>query len=644
MPAVDIRLQDDHLHMRQLTFALGFFLCGLYATAGAQQPSAPSDSGHGIFLVPVDTSGEVPFEIQQLPSDWLGTRGIRQELVEAERLFGSGRYQDVIDFLLPIWKQEITKPDPAIASALKRAYRSLKDYDGLQRLLRQQMAVEPQDPNFPAELAEAYFLNNMNDSGRVVLDRLIAADPKDPDRHNLAAQTYMRVGRSNDGLVLYLEARKALNDSAAFAEEMARIYEAKREYAAAVSEYFRWLNSNPASQQQVQKYITNLVKLPEAAPQITEAVQRIVKTFPKHEYAHRLYGDLLFESREADSAFSEYKRADALSTRPGQHRLYGIERALETKQFAVARSEAMSFLRDYPKHSDLTRVNIALARAELSLGHPDVAVGMLKTLASQIPNEQERLRICYEVGEVYRRYTPEKDSARVYFHQVTDSHARIPERAPAWLRLADIEIFEGHLANADSALSRALASNNPSYREEIAYRQAELLFLQGDFEKSAAKMKEFMHAFPRGLYVNDAIAMVAMIQDGQGNMNWPLQRFSHGLLMLRREQRDSALGEFSVLSGDSANALADDAQLAMGEVLEASGLFPEAIDAYRAVATRFPESFLVPRAWEKIGSIYADSLNNPAEARVAFQVILNDYKSSPIVEEARRRLQTLVVP
>jgi tetratricopeptide (TPR) repeat protein len=632
--------------MKRLALTLAFSVCGLAVVATAQQaapPAAPPIDTIRIFI-PADSGGIAPYELRSAPSNWLGSRGIRQELIESERLFGLGRYQDVIDFLLPVWKKEIKTPDDAIASALKRAYRSLKDYGGLQTLLRQQIAVEPQDATFPSELAEAYFLNNMNDSGRVVLERLIAADPKDPDRHNLAAQTYMRVGRSNEGLEIYLEARKALNDSSAFAEEMARMYEARREYAAAIGEYFRWLNSNPASQQQVQKYITNLVKLPEAAPQITEAVQKIVKSFPKHEYAHRLYGDLLFESHEPDSAFSEYKRADELSTRPGQHRLYGIERALETKQYAVARSEAISFLKDYPKHTDLNRVNIALANAELALGHPDIAVGMLKTLAAQIPNEQERLHICYEVGEVYRRYTSEKDSARTYFQQVTDSPARVAERAPAWLRLADIEVFEGHLADADSALRHAFETGNQSYREEIAYRQAELLFLQGNYDQCAAKMKDFMHAFPRGLYVNDAISMVAMIQDGQGSMNWPLQHFSHGLLMLRREMRDSALAEFSALSADSANGLADDAQLAMGEVFEASRSFPEAIEAYRAVATRFPESFLVPRAWDKIGSIYADSLNNPAEARAAFQVILSDYKSSPIVEEARRRLQTLVVP
>ncbi len=53
---------------------------------------------------------------------------------------------------------------------------------------------------------------------------------------------------------------------------------------------------------------------------------------------------------------------------------------------------------------------------------------------------------------------------------------------------------------------------------------------------------------------------------------------------------------------------------------------------------------MVPRAWARIGEIYADSLGDPAQARTAYQVILSDHKSSPVVEEARRRLQILPVP
>ena len=577
--------------------------------------------------------------------EWIGRTGIRQELIEADRLSAQGRYQDVVDFLLPIWNDELkARPDEAIAQALKRAYRSLKDYRGMRTVIRQQLELNPQNPITQADLAEAFFSDNMADSGRVTIERMITSDPQDRERHHLAAQTYMRIGRYNEGLEIYRRARVTLGDSTIFAEDMARFFEARREYAGAVEEYFRWLNAHPESQRNVQKSITNLIKVPEAATQITAALQRIIKAYPKHEYAHRLFGDLLLESGRIDSAFAEYRRADVLSETPGQHRLFGIERAIETKKYPTARTEAMAFLKDYSKHTDLLRVNLALARAELALGNPGTAVSMLKSLGEQFTLETERLRVLYEIAEIYRRATPDKDSAAAYFKAIIASPTRSPERTASWLRLGELAIYHGNLAEAESAFVQAAISPAPAMREEIAFRQAELLFLKGDYETCATKLKEFMLQFPRGLYVNDAIKYTVMITDGSDEMNWSLNRYGAGMVFLRREMRDSALAAFGQLSDDSANRLADAAQYAIGEVHSSAAAFESAIDAYRVLIIRFPESFMVPRAWARIGEVYADSLSDPAQARAAYQVILSDYKTSPVVEEARRRLQILPVP
>lgn len=578
-------------------------------------------------------------------TEWTGRTGIRQELIEADRLSAQGRFREVVGFLQPIWEAELqVRPDEAIAQALKRAYRSLKDYAGMRKVILQQLELNPQNPITQSDLAEAYFNDNMTDSGYTVIDRMLDSDPQDRERYHLAAQTYMRIGRYNEGLDVYRRARVTLGDSTIFAEEMARFFEARREYSNAIEEYFRWLNAHPEAQRNVQKSITNLIKIPEASSQITGALQRIIKSYPRHEYAHRLYGDLLFESGRVDSAFAEYRRADELSESPGQHRLFGVERAIETKKFTAARTEALAFLKDYPKHAELIRVNLALARAELELGNPEMAVGMLKSLAAQFPIDSERLRIYYEIGEIYRRATPDKDSAETYFLAIIASPTRSPERTASWLRLGELAIYHGDLAKAESAFVQAAVSPAPTLREEIAFRQAELLFLKGEYDACATKMKEFMLQFPRGLYVNDAIKYTTMINDGRDEMNWSLNRFAAGLVYLRREMRDSALAAFTQLSADSANRLADAAQFAVGDVHSSSAAFESAIDAYRTLIARFPESFMVPRAWARIGEIYADSLGDPLQAREAYQIILSDHKDSPVVEEARRRLQILPVP
>lgn len=632
-------------NLSKVSLAIAVGIVALASATSLQAQTTTADTVRmPINANPPETIFINPSQIPQ-GVEWIGRTGIRQELIESDRLSAQGRYQDVVDFLLPIWNSELRmRPDEAIAQALKRAYRSLKDYRGMRSVIRQQLELNPQNPITQADLAEAYFADNMADSGHATIEQMISSDPQDRERHHLAAQTYMRTGKYNEGLDIYRRARVTLGDSTIFAEDMARFFEARREYAGAVEEHFKWLNAHPESQRNVQKSITNLIKVPEAAPQITAALQRIIKTYPKHEYAHRLFGDLLLESGRLDSAFSEYRRADALSEMPGQHRLFGIERAIETKKFPTARIEAISFLKDYPKHTDLIRVNMALARAELALGNPSVAVNMLKSLGAQFTLDTERARVLYEIAEIYRRATPDKDSAAAYFKQIIASPTRSAEKTASWLRLGELAIYHGNLAEAESAFVQAAHAPAPAMREEIAFRQAELLFLKGEYETCATKFKEFMLQFPRGLYVNDALRYTAMIADGSDEMNWSLNRYVAGLVFLRREMRDSALAAFAQLSGDSANKLADAAQFAIGDVHSSAAAFESAIDAYRVLITRFPESFMVPRAWARIGEVYADSLGDPSQARVAYQTILSDYKTSPVVEEARRRLQILPLP
>ena len=69
--------------------------------------------------------------------------------------------------------------------------------------------------------------------------------------------------------------------------------------------------------------------------------------------------------------------------------------------------------------------------------------------------------------------------------------------------------------------------------------------------------------------------------------------------------------------------------------------YDSALVNYRALIVRYPESFLVPRAYAEIGGLFEGPLNDPEEARKAYQIILADYRDSPVVEEARLRLQRM---
>ncbi len=562
------------------------------------------------------------------------------EVAQADRLMMDGEYQEAVDLLLPLFQSNPS--EDAVATSLKRAYKGLKDYEGLQTVLDTQLKLAPDNAILLAELADNQFILGDSDDAVVTIERLLSKGRSEPDRYNLAARCYTNAGRYTEGIATYRRGRQELGDSLIFAEELGRMFEARREYAAAVDEHFRWLAARPESRPIAETRITNLIKVPEALPQITEALQRIVKEYPRNEYAHSLYGDLLFESGKPDSAFAEYRRADVLSATPGTHQAKGIDRSLETKQYEVARTQALAFLKEYPDHPQIIQVDLALARAELGLKRPTVAVDMLKKLVSQIPLEAERSRLEFEIGEIYRTDAGNMDSARVYFSRVATRNSRDQLVPRALMRLGDVDVYFGRLVEADSIYNEALKTRvRDQDREEIQYRIGEIKLFQGNYTGCSEDFKKLIREHPRGVYVNDALELNVLIGEGKDAMSWSLSRYAGALYAIRRGAYDSAAALFTQIVQDSVNKMADVALFHLAGLLADRELYDTALASYRSLIARFPESFLVPRAWAQIGRLFEGPLNNPEEARKAYQTILADYRDSPVVEEARLRLQRI---
>lgn len=606
----------------------------------AQSPDAPRDTIHIPRQAPAPIRIEVRNLMDQAELQIDMARNAPPEVNRAERLMREGEYDAAAQLLEPLF--EADPSNKAVASSLKRAYQGLKDYEAVKEVVTVQLGLAPSDAILLAELADNQFLLGESDAAKATIDKILINGKSEPDRYNLAARAYINAGRYTEGIATYRQGRKDLGDSLIFAEDLGRLFEARREYAAAVDEHFRWLAARPESRPIAERRITSLIKVPEAIPQITEALQRIVASYPRNEYAHSLYGDLLFESGHPDSAFAEYRRADGLSSTPGAHQAKGIDRCLETKQYEEARQQALAFLQQFPDHSQIIQVNLALARAELGLNRPAVAVDMLKKLAGQFPIENEQSRIEFEIGEIYRTDAGDMDSAQVYFSRVAARSNRDPLRARSLMRLGDVEVGFGNLFEADSIYREALRARiRQEDREEVQYRLAELRLFHGEYTECAADLKKLVGENPRGKYVNDALELTVLINEGKDAMSWSLSRYAGALYAIRRGQYDTAATLFSQIAQDSVNKMADEALFHLAGLWASQNQYDSALASYRALIVRYPDSFLVPRAYAEIGGLFEGPLDNPEEARRAYQTILTDYRDSPVVEEARLRLQRL---
>jgi hypothetical protein len=101
---------------------------------------------------------------------------------------------------------------------------------------------------------------------------------------------------------------------------------------------------------------------------------------------------------------------------------------------------------------------------------------------------------------------------------------------------------------------------------------------------------------------------------------------------------------FGQLVSDSAGKLAAQGQFQIAQIKATQAVPVEAVEEYRSLISRFPQSSLVPRAWAAIGALYEGPLADRRQARDAYQTIVTEFKDSPLVEEARLHLQRMDIP
>lgn len=566
-----------------------------------------------------------------------------ESLERAESYLNQGKYEDGIIILEKLQRQ---KPrDPEVLRLLRRGYQRSKNYGKLLDLLQ---AGLPNTANYAEDvslIADCWFKLDQIETAESTLTALLTPPPADQSYHDQAARTYLRNGRYLKAVEIYELARDHFGQPRLFSRQLADLYEARREYAKAIMEYFWDLQENPRSLSAVQRKIAAIVRMEEGTSELAEALRHIVAEYPENFHAHRLYAELLLESGDPEAAWPEYLAADNLAENPSDHILYFITRCIEDGHFSSARRSCLVFFERYPDHQRMLDVKISYARALSGLDRPDSAVAILQEIAHMFPIPEHKAETYLEIGNIYLDELGDPDSAETFFRRALSAGSRVETAFAASMRLGDCLLIRGDLAGADSAYAACTRLRLRDEQSEVVqFKRAELLFFTEKFDSVGQALKALIAGHPSGFYVNDAIILNLRVDENREPMDWSLKKFAAASLCVKRKCLDSAQALFWELTVDSTNALADDALFELGRVYAETGRPDSAVMMYGLLGQRYPDGFLMPAALTAQGLVYAERLHQPDSARAAYRRVLTEFADSPYLEEARRRLKGLGTP
>jgi tetratricopeptide (TPR) repeat protein len=566
--------------------------------------------------------------------------GFHRDLARAETLMSHGDYDEA---LIILEKIQLRVPDnQKILNLLQRAYQRTKQYDKLLDLLLPRLSVSEDRVRDAAAIADCQFKLGSIEAAESTLTELLEIPPADSPVYRAVAQTYLQNGRYAQAAEIYLRARELLGKPTLFSQELADLYERRRDYAKAIREYFIDLQENPRRLKTVHRKIAAIVQMEEGSTELTEALKQLVAENPDNFFARRLYAESLLESGHAESAWPEYLAADRLAENPTEHIIYFIGRCLEDELYSLARQAILTFFERYEVHSSTVDVRLAYARSMTGLGHPDSAIIILHGVAELFKLPDRKAEIAYEIANVYFDHLNDLDSAEFYYRQVLTMSNRREAGINSSIRRGDCRLRRGDLAGADSAYAECERMRlKEEQKEAVLFKRAELLLFAGQYDSLVTALKSLVADHPRGYYVNDAIALSMRINENREPFDWSLKKFAAAALKRQQERLDSARMLFWELAADSANGLADDALFELGRLYARAGQPDSAVIAFGLLIERYPNGFLVPAALTEQGEVYIAGLGRPDSARAAFRRVLTEFGDSPYLEEARRRLKNL---
>ncbi len=561
----------------------------------------------------------------------------------AETLISRGKLEEAIIILEGLRDQ--LPNDPEVIDHLQRLYQRTRTYDKLLELMMEGLP-DSEDPTRDAVvIADCFFKLKEPAAAESTLAAILEPGPDDPQIYRGIARAYMRNGRSSKAVDTYELARKQFDDPRLFTRELAGLYEARREYTNAIREYFWDLQDNPSRIRYVQRKINDIMKMEDGTEELTSALEELAEEHADNYHARSLYAELLLARGESERAWPEILAADTLDERPGEHILFYIDECLQRGFYEAARKGCADFLALYPRHQRRIDAEVYRARTHIGLGQADSAIIILRELVNIFPQPQFRAELLREIGNAYLNHLLVLDSAEHYYRQALENTNRRDDRFELAALISECLLRRGNLAGADSAL--ASADNRKlqaDQREELQYTRAELLFFSGLYDSASAALETLIESFPNGFYVNDAIVLNLQITENRDPMDWSLSRYAAGRLKLRQQRFDSARVYFTQLAEDSANGLADDALYDLGSLYRQLERPDSARAVYRMLVDHYPDRYLLPAALIALGDVYAEDLSAPEKAREAYHRVLTEFSNSPYLEEARRKMQNLVIP
>ena len=538
---------------------------------------------------------------------------------------------------------------------LQRSYAHIKEYDKAIHVICQWLVFQPRDINKMTALGGLYYDAGNEKAADSVWKSVITLDPHNTQLYRVVANEMLEHRMYDQCIRTYLDGRLMSKSEVTFADELGNLYALLQQYTSATKEYLRLIKAAPEQLSFVQSRLSAFTAKPEGLSAASETVNNELKNSRDNIAQHRLYAWLLMEGRRYDNALEQYRIIDRLSQANGNE-LFNFAQRLHQERAYKSAAEAFKEIIDEYKHSSLipyARFGYARACEELaaltdtsassSESQPtyNSTIQLYESIAAEHVNPDLAAQSLYRIGVIKFDKLFDLDGALHAFTRMKDVPSTANIINDALLKMGEIQTARNDLTEARKEYDRLSKISLVVYRDQAAFKLAELNYFEAKFDSALSMLKRFTMNLTTDI-ANDALQLQYFIQENNNSAPQALTEFAKAdLLMRQRKYSESLLQFHDIVKQYPSALLVDDAMMKIGELYVLLKRPHEAISAFHFIADSIQLSILKDRAQFNIAEICQTVLNNKTQAIEAYEKLLSQFPNSLYVEESRKRIRLL---
>ena len=592
----------------------------------------------------------------------------------AQYLYYDQKYDEAIECYREYLNNYSSSPyRVSVIQALIRIYGVRREYGKAERLIRDQLAVNPGDMGLFEQLADLYKSQGRRKEALSLYQSVLERNPGDTNLLEKLGELYAEAGQKDLAVEQWTKIASSGSNQYYRYQKLGQIYLSNQMYDKAVDAYKTALEINPkysllytqlANVYKIQgeidkvvdthlqalsivdigasgrsKIITELAEIYEGDRRhqllndVISRIQVMLQRDPQNAKMVLALAEIHFHRADYEASLGNFRRLRNLYPADQGQQLEKYAQILEREGSSSAAQFYQAIAEFYPGSHLKRSAQIKLAQFHQKSEKWEEAIAVLRQIS------QSDLSTLVSLGKIYLYGLHDLNAAERIFQQLSGQQLVYNLQQQVNLLIAECYILRGRSVAAQSVLG-PVVDKYGDFQLRAQKLIGDSYLFNAEFDKAVSSYKKVLEISASNSLSNDALDLLVLIQSNGDFDKLPLKRYVEAVVANRRGEIGTAIQICQdVIDEFSSAYIVDDAWWLIAQIQVRQKAYTEAIEALKNIIS-ISQSLIRPEAQAKIADLYM--LKDDSELAIqSYTSLIVDYPDSVMANYARQQIDLL---